>query len=83
MERHTLKAACGVAEQGDDGDGKSTDHGGPISADQMEIIRALIDATGTDIEKFCAYMQVEAVPDITVGQFPRAVAMLEKKRGAK
>ena len=30
----------------------------------------------------CAYLKVEAIPDILQSQFGRVVAMLEKKRGA-
>lgn len=85
LQRYTLKAALGLAASNDD-DGKAVtvaEKGGAISKDQAANVRALIEETGTDIAKFCAYMGVEAVPDIPTSEFPRAVAMLEKKRVAK
>lgn len=86
LQRYTLKAALGLAaSQDDDGAsvGKSQDEIETISEDQAKVIRDLIEETNTDIVKFCTYLKVEAVPDITVAQFKRAVDMLEKKRGAR
>lgn len=81
LQRMTLKAALGLAAADDDDGQKSDDeHSSPIGADQASKVLALIEETGTDIEKFCQYLGVEAVPDITTGQLPRALAMLEKKR---
>lgn len=84
LQRMTLKAALGLAAAEDD-DGKASSSRAEdvtaISKDQIGTILALITETGTDIEKFCQYMQIEAVPHITVSQYQRAVDMLEKKRG--
>lgn len=85
LQRYTLIQALGLAASEDD-DGKAsgqTVNDEPISEGQSANLRSLIEETGTDIAKFCAYMKVEAVPDITVSQYQRAVTMLEKKRGAK
>lgn len=69
---------------GDDKDGNAPkETGGAISPDQAANLRALIEEVGADIVKFCNYMNVEAIPDITVSDFPRAIAMLEKKKVAK
>lgn len=71
---------------GKDDDGNSATvkpDSGPISKDQSAKVRALIEEVGADIVKFCNYMNVEAIPDITVADFPRAIAMLEKKKVAK
>lgn len=69
---------------GDDKDGNAPkETGGAISPDQSARLRALIEEVGADIVKFCNYMNVEAIPDITVSDFPRAIAMLEKKKVAK
>lgn len=82
LQRYTLKAALGLAASEDDDGQKSDDqHSDPISQEQVSKVLALIEATDTDIAKFCQYLGVEAVPAITTGQLPRALAMLEKKRG--
>lgn len=83
LQRYTLIQALGLAA-GDDDDGrKSEETSGPISGDQAKVIRDLIEATGTDIAKFCEYLKVDAIPDIPASEFPRVVAMLEKKRASK
>lgn len=71
---------------GKDDDGNSATvkaDSGPISQEQSAKVRALIEEVGADIVKFCNYMNVEAIPDIKVADFPRAIAMLEKKKVAK
>lgn len=83
LQRMTLKAALGLAAAEDDDGQKSEETSGPISQDQAKAIRDLIEATGTDIAKFCEYLKVDAIPDIPASEFPRVVAMLEKKRASK
>jgi len=85
LERYTLKLALGLSVSHDD-DGAKSDQAandGPIAKEQIVSILRLIEETNTDIAKFCAYMHVDAVPDILVSQYERAITMLEKKRGAK
>ena len=85
LQRYTLKAALGLAASNDD-DAKAVtvaEKGGSITEVQAANLRALIEEVGADIVKFCNYMNVEAIPDITVADFPRAIAMLEKKKVAK
>lgn len=85
LQRYTLKAALGLAASNDD-DAKAVttaDKGGAVTEEQRQTILKLIEETGTDIERFCAYMGVDAVPDITAAEYPRAVATLEKKKMAK
>ena len=83
LQRMTLKAALGLAAAEDDDGKKSEDTSGPISDEQVKTVRALIEATETDIAKFCEYLKVEAVPDIPSREYQRAIAMLEKKRDRK
>lgn len=83
LQRMTLKAALGLAASEDDdgrSHGKSDEDLAAITQDQSSKVLALIEETGTDIAKFCQYMGVDAVPDITASNLPRALAMLEKKR---
>lgn len=83
LQRYTLVQALGLAASEDDDGHKSdqTTDDGPITDEQAGTVRALIDETGTDIEKFCRYLNVEAIPDIRQSQFGRVIVMLEKKRG--
>jgi len=82
LQRMTLKAALGLAASEDDDGRKSDDQfSDPINKEQVSKVLALIEETGTDIEKFCQYIGAESVASITTGQLPRALAMLEKKRG--
>lgn len=82
LQRMTLKAALGLAASEDDDGAKSVQTAGPITQEQASRVRALIEETDTDISKFCQYMGVESVPDITSDELPRALAMLEKKKRA-
>lgn len=85
LQRYTLIQALGLAASEDD-DGHRSDQGAddhPIGKEQIVTILKLVEETGTAIDRFCAYMKIEAVPDIRQSQFDRAVQMLEKKRGAQ
>lgn len=87
LERATFKAACGLAEKGDDDDGRS---GGSIPAAlteaQVEEIKALIDKAvaarpGTDyaawLSSFLEYMGVEGLNDIPAKNFAKAKREIE------
>lgn len=83
LQRMTLKAALGLAAAEDDdahASGKSNEDLNPIGKADLTKVLDLITSTGTDIEKFCQYLHIESVPELTVSQLPRALAMLEKKR---
>lgn len=81
LQRMTLKAALGLAASEDDDGQKSDDqHSDPISKEQVSRVLALVEETDTDIQKFCQYLGVEAVSEISTGILPRALAMLEKKK---
>ncbi len=53
-----------------------------ISEEQRELLRQGIEETGTDIERFCKYLGIEALPDLTQRDFVRAVDALDAKRKA-
>lgn len=87
LERHTLKAACGLAEQGDDSDGnvrKETrkDESPPVSMAQLEVLRKALDATGSKAEALLAHMKLPpdiGVPDLTSEEYGEAMAILTAK----
>ena len=84
LQRYTLKLALGLSVSHDD-DGKAAgdDATGAITEDQARAIRELATEVGADLEKFCSYFRIEAVPDLPAKEFARAMQSLEKKRGAK
>lgn len=83
LQRYSLTQALGLAASNDDdGHAINTPAAAAIGAAEIAKIITLIDETNSDIERFCRHMNVEAIPDITTAQYPRAIAMLEKKRSA-
>lgn len=83
LQRYTLVQALGLAASEDD-DGRHANQTAadikPISAEQVLIIRALIEQTETEIDVFCELMKVEAIPDLLASQFDKVVASLEAKK---
>lgn len=83
LERATFKAACGLAEQGDDDDGaggaKPPSASGVINAKQIEDLRDLIDRSNTDIEKFCATYKIDALADLPAASLEAAKNLLLMK----
>lgn len=65
----------------DDGNGASL-QGTPVTKEQAQIIRDLIEATKTDTEKFCEWAKIEAVPDLPARHFDKAVQVLNARRSA-
>lgn len=84
LERATFKAATGLAEQGDDDDGrggKASDNS-VISKEQTVTLLKLIEETGTPIEKFCEWAKIEAVPELLACHFDKAVQVLNMRKTA-
>jgi hypothetical protein len=78
LQRYTLKAALGLAASADD-DAKAVDLK-PVTGEQIATIQALIVEVGADIPKFCRYMKVKKIEDISAKDFDRARQALEAKR---
>ena len=79
LERSTLKAALGLAEQGDDDDGRGAGSGQRVSNEQRDALLNLIKETGSDVAKFCAVYGVESVADLQADTFAVAERMLRMK----
>ncbi len=78
LKRYTLTLALGLSSANDD-DGKAAGGDMPINEEQTKELRRLIEASGADIEKFCEYFKIEAVPDLSAKDFPRALAFMAEK----
>ena len=51
----------------------------PISEEQSAKLKGLLQATESDVKKFCQVFKCKTVDDMSVAQYDRALAMLEKK----
>lgn len=79
LQRYSLVQMLGLAASDDD-DGKAGGAGEAISAEQVAQLQSLIVEVAADIPKFCKYMKVARIEEITSKTFPAAVAALEAKR---
>lgn len=87
--RYTLAALVGVVADEDDdgnrasangnGNGHAPPNYGKITADQAQTLRNMLEDSGRDAEKFCAYFKIKAIPDLSATDFYRAVEALNTK----
>jgi len=80
LERATFKAACGLAERGDDDDGQAAGQETPISDEQFAELRDLIDETGADVRRACAHLNINALAELPVSRFEAAKKSLLAKK---
>lgn len=79
LQRYTLIQALGLSASQDD-DGQSSGAGEVIDAEQVAVLRALLDETQSDTAKFCQVMKVDGLPSIPASKFKDAVAKLNAKK---
>lgn len=79
-KRYTATALLNLRIGGEDDDGAGA---AAITEQQRDTLLALIDQTGADVERFCRFFKIEAVPDLPAKRFDEAVKLLESKRRAK
>jgi hypothetical protein len=72
-----------VKNQDDDGNAGGGNLNEMITEEQAKTIRALIEETETDIEKFCQWAKIEAVPSLLARHFDKAVGVLQAKKVKK
>jgi hypothetical protein len=80
LERYTLLALTGLAAQGQDDDGQAMEAPEYITPDQVETLKKLREEVKTSGPLFLKFMKVESVEQILVGDFKKAVNILESKR---
>jgi len=54
-----------------------------INEDEQKLLHALIVETETDLEKFFMAFKIKSLQEMPKERFPKALAALEKKMGAK
>lgn len=80
--RYLLKMIFNIATGERDDDGNAAGSGEKINEMQIGILRSLIVEVAADIPKFCKYMKVERIEDISASRYDAAVKALEAKRSA-
>jgi hypothetical protein len=81
LERVTFKAACGLAEQGDDDDGrggKAADNGGPITDEQRADLEKLLDECDADKVIFCEKWKVDSLAEFPASKLAAATADVKR-----
>jgi hypothetical protein len=84
--RYGLMAMAGIAPEDDDGNAaaKAAPKDEPkkaMTVEQFDEMKALIEATGTDEDKLCAYMKVSTLHDLDAAGAAHVTALLRKKAG--
>lgn len=83
LEKATLKAAAGLAEQGDDDDGKGGGAPATVTEEQVREMQTKIVRSGTDLKKFLGRFVVERLDELTPAQAQRANVLLDAKLAAE
>ena len=84
-KRVGIESLCGIAPEDDDGNAASKaapkrEAPKKVSAEQFQTIKTLLNLTGTDEDKFCEFVKVGDLHDMTATQAADAIAMLNKKK---
>jgi hypothetical protein len=69
-----------VKNQDDDGNSAGGEDNSMITDAQAATLRELIEATETDIEKFCQWAKIEAVPFLLARHYDKAVGVLQQRK---
>jgi hypothetical protein len=80
--RYTACAALNIVAEGEDDDGVAGGHD-PITAEQVKQISDLLIEIDSDLDAFCRFMNVEALPDIDTTLFPVAINALVARKNAR
>ena len=82
-KRYTAFALLNISARGEDDDGKKAGEPEYITDEQASQIRDRIDEVGADIEKFCAYFEIEGIAKIPAQHFQRALDALNARARKK
>jgi hypothetical protein len=82
-KRYTASALLNLTSSGEDDDGRTGGGDGPISPDQLQHVRDQIERTESNIEAFCKYYKIDALPSLRAKDFDSAMRMLNAKSRKK
>lgn len=75
-----MEVFCIPTEGDNDADAQTHEVSGTISAKQLADLTALIDEVGANTEKFLGFLKVDALENLPVSEYTKAVKALEAKR---
>lgn len=64
---------------GDDVDGNKHQDNTRITSEQLALLQKKAAEVGADLERFCVYFKIGALPDLPAREFDRAMQSLQKK----
>lgn len=82
LQRMTLKAALGLSASEDD-DGRDAGLSGVVTDKQRDELAELIEASGTDLSKFCGLIGVDALSKVAAKDFEGVKLILTQKKAVK
>lgn len=80
LRRYGAAAVAGIAQEDDDGNAAA--HNKPhavVTAEQAATLLDMLDATGSDTDKFCAAFGCDSVDALPSSKYASAVAALNRK----
>ena len=80
LRRYGAAAVAGIAQEDDDGNAAA--HNKPhavVTAEQAATMRDMLEATGSDTDKFCAVFGCDSVDALPASKYDNAVAALNRK----
>lgn len=80
--RYSFTDALGIATADEDNDAAGLAPPDVVSEEQAATLEALVEEVGADRAKVLAWLRVEHLADLPAKDYKRAVAALERKRGA-
>jgi len=87
--RYALQAMAGLAGEDDDGNAATASANGrgaasgaaePITAEQVETLRAAIVEVAADLPRFLLVFAIKRLEEMPAGRYPEAIHMLDRKR---
>jgi hypothetical protein len=81
--RQSLIAVLGLTTADPDTDGRDTPDLEPITDEQARTLLDRIVATGSNMERFCKFLNVAKVEDIRATDYDKAVRALDRKAAAR
>ena len=84
-KRYTAAALLNLTSRGEDDDGHTAGTGAKdaLTEDQIQQLRDALDATNSDVRKFCAYYKIDSLADLPPKQLAAALALVNRKSGGR
>jgi len=80
LQRTTLLAAFGLAEEDQDDDGRGSEPAQNITIEQAAEIKRLLQETDSDVKRFLGVFGIQTVDTMPAVHYQRAINMLNKKK---